>query len=687
MSKVPEFTLTREGWYATRIRAGRVINADKTKGKSQQLRLTIHTRDYDVFLARHLRLTELSRRLTPKGMTKQAAIFLRNAAAAESDAAFEYCIGRADEFAPPLPAPAAGGPGCWHTFEDLANDHASGELSRLYPSHAPSKRSIKDDAGKLVPICAALDPVYGTIGQVPIKRFTVEHALAVMGQLPPTVKRDTTRNSYWQVMHRVLELAVFPCRLIASNPLLREHRPKIRDGKIKYPYLFPVEDFLMLRYEGPATCEGVALASLELQALFGCLNREGARIAEFLGSPPDEENPERYGGLLWTGIDAVNGRINIGTRKNKRVGDWPAQPGTIEVLLALRDLVPGLAELPGPFYGLPLDQKYAQRLGALLKACGVTRHELFNGGRGRGKLRAHDTRATFVTLCKALGLSESFIMQRTGHEHSTMLAKYDHARDDWKSHRLGKLLRLDVAMGRERLGLGPLDLEAERARLGPDPLDPEDVESDTEALPCIVRHTVPQKWLATLAALGLGGRASLAEREAAPVVESVTAPAWDREPTAERGWGETKGETTWGWTAGLTGPLFSIGSMFDAGSEARGRTGKPLRAADFESEISLPEGTNEELSARSLVAGASEKTPSVSPDPGGVRHVSEAPADPYLETLRAARRQAEDDSNFAHAAALGQLIEQHIHSRAAAAPPKVASLADARKRRDEGGGK
>jgi hypothetical protein len=497
---------TKDGFFRVRVSCGETESGDR-----KQVWLTFHTRDERVYDARVGRVAGLARKLTSRGFGEQALVIIRNAAESATDEAFEFCMQRGELIAGPDDAPRAAAPRKWETFEAFGRAYTSGELERAFKGRFKTKKTIGDDASKL-------EHLYKTIGGFSLREFSVRHANLAMANLPPTCRSDRTRNHYWQVMHRLLEIAVQPAELIDRNPLLREHRPEMTEPEPEYPYLFPHEDWLMVSYAGPGTCQGVDFARVDLQALFGCCTREGARIDEFLRR------------LTWGGIDTMHGRLNVGIRKNGRVGTWKAQPGTIETLLALRELeVPRapwmvpmaeaapfrleagradgvetvkLASLEGPFFGLPADEKYAERIQALLKAAfdaaGLMRRtELFEVSPGRGKLRAHDTRATFITLAKSLDASESWIMARTGHDHSTMLATYDHARAEWLEHGFGRLVRLDVGLGRERLGLPPFDLAAERARVAA--VESTDSEIEPEIKPLeIVRHTIPQKWKSSL---------------------------------------------------------------------------------------------------------------------------------------------------------------------------------------------
>jgi integrase len=54
----------------------------------------------------------------------------------------------------------------------------------------------------------------------------------------------------------------------------------------------------------------------------------------------------------------------------------------------------------------------------------VKRSKLFERGEHRIRLRAHDLRATFVTLALAAGKTEDWVVTRTGHSSFQMVALY-----------------------------------------------------------------------------------------------------------------------------------------------------------------------------------------------------------------------------------------------------------------------
>jgi integrase len=55
---------------------------------------------------------------------------------------------------------------------------------------------------------------------------------------------------------------------------------------------------------------------------------------------------------------------------------------------------------------------------------GVTRSQIFEQSDTRMPLRAHDLRATFVTVSLALGKTEAWVTDRTGHRSSEKIYEY-----------------------------------------------------------------------------------------------------------------------------------------------------------------------------------------------------------------------------------------------------------------------
>ncbi len=310
--------------------------------------------------------------------------------------------------APPKPPPPRG-----ETFEAFAARWTSGELAKLYPDHVKVKRTSDDDAQRLK--THVLPHVRG----VPLAAFSLAHAEAVMRGLPAELK-PWTRRHVAQLIHRVLRLAVYPARIIATNPLPTGFLPKVGKGKA-HGYLYPSEDAKLMAH-GPTP--------LGLRLLFGFLAREGMRAGEACG-------------LQWSDVDLEHGAVTLDKNKTDDPRSWSLDPGVVAALAAWKKIQPRPAPKPGeeeidpealPLFvdadATPFDpnrHKLAEMLRDALTAAGVKRTQLFEDTDERQQLRAHDLRATFVTLGLAAGRTESWVTDRTGHRSSQMLARYKRA--------------------------------------------------------------------------------------------------------------------------------------------------------------------------------------------------------------------------------------------------------------------
>jgi hypothetical protein len=120
-------------------------------------------------------------------------------------------------------------------------------------------------------------------------------------------------------------------------------------------------------------------------------------------------------------------------------------------------------------------------------------------------------------------------------------------------------------------------------------------------------------------------------------------------------------------------------------------TAEPKKAAatrggrfDGISDVGSPLGGQESPSKKKKSATSGRSEVGVETEVGGFDGVS-AGKDPLLASLEAAAADALHAHDWTTVTAIGLLIDKRVQALAAAAPPKVASLADARKRRDEKG--
>jgi len=88
----------------------------------------------------------------------------------------------------------------------------------------------------------------------------------------------------------------------------------------------------------------------------------------------------------------------------------------------------------------------ARELRARLREAGIEREELFEQTKERIAFRAHDLRGTFVTIKLALGKSEAWITDRTGHTTSAMIYRYKRAARSAADLQLGDFAPLHEAI-------------------------------------------------------------------------------------------------------------------------------------------------------------------------------------------------------------------------------------------------
>jgi excisionase family DNA binding protein len=292
------------------------------------------------------------------------------------------------------------------TFEQFAQSWTSGELAKRYPDHVRAKRTAKGDEQRLK---LYILPV---IGAEPMSAFEGRHGLELVEKvaeaMPPlssTFSR-ASRRQVLQVVHRLLVLATYPAKILSANPLPKGFLPKVSSDKAK-TYLYPDEDAKLV------ACADVPLVT---RLCYGLLIREGFRVSELLG-------------LTWACVDLDRGVVVLDENKTDDPRSWMLDQGVAE---ALRRWKKHFAWRPSPTAPVlrAREESFVERynlaryLRKALEAAGVTRPQLFEMTDTRLALRAHDLRASFVTISLALGKTEAWITDRTGHRSSQMIYRY-----------------------------------------------------------------------------------------------------------------------------------------------------------------------------------------------------------------------------------------------------------------------
>ena len=291
----------------------------------------------------------------------------------------------------------------------FAKRWTSGELHVDYPDHV--KQIDQDDnATRLATLFATkLDGPWATVGDMPLDRFTLEHALDAMRVLPAGMKRST-RAHHARALNRLLNLAVFPCRLIATNPLPRGFVPSAGKPPAR-SWWRPADDADL------CACEDVPLL---FRFFYGFTFREGLRESEAAD-------------LTWSDVRGASLALDENKTDDPRA--WALYPGTPEALQAWRRIVkaaglpsgdadPVFVHVAGNHKGKRLYPGHlAQDLRDHVTKAALWRPE-FATGENRKQLDFHDLRGGFVSWALATGRTEAWVTDRTGHTSSRMIYRY-----------------------------------------------------------------------------------------------------------------------------------------------------------------------------------------------------------------------------------------------------------------------
>jgi integrase len=331
--------------------------------------------------------------------------------------------------------PAAGVP----TISEMNEAWVSGDLHRRFPDYVKLKRSSRDDGWRFN------RHIKPHVGAIKVDEFTRDHAKFVMAELPENLE-PITRRHVAQQLNRLLTMAVWPLEIIPHNPIPRGFLPRVTKSKTS-PYLYPDEEAQLLG------CKDVPL---QRRVLYALLSREGMR-------------KEEGAALEWSHIDLKRGTITLEKHKTSdEVGArfWVLDPSTVEMLRRWRTMRPkNESVFSFRTKGIRQINHLAEYFRKDLGTAGVIRTELFTATKGRLKLRAHDTRAGFCTLSLAMGRSEDWCTDRTGHTDTKMLRRYKRAARSAKELNLGwwhpaheaipEIAKVVLASGKKNSGDGP----------------------------------------------------------------------------------------------------------------------------------------------------------------------------------------------------------------------------------------
>jgi integrase len=569
-----------QGWGA-RIRFGEKLARD------EWIHLDVPHEEELLARDRLVRLQVMAKRLADIGQHDDARAYLEEAGKTRHERGFRAIEVMVEEMAPP--SLALGPP---KTFRQVVQDLCDGTLCELYPEDVIYRTKAGRDARRTK--LATFFPVLGDKTFDQITQDDIDKAKQLIPrernpEHPDGIRRNTRVVYCRELRYVVNELAVEVMRLCEHTPRVKV--PKSERSDVPQ-VLHPDEEALV--------AGAVVAISLEERFLYAWLARNGTRISETL----------QY---TWECIDLDKGTIRV-RKEWTKTGEsrfWMLEPDVLEALRLRRRMIPDavLVFVPPPLRVLTRGT-VQQQLHPNLRKAGLDRQELFEPPDGERPISPHAFRGSFVTLCRALGLPDRWIMDRTGHESVKEFEKYDRGMRHARAQALEWWAPMALALRMPGANAMLPGLEVLK-RLGPNP-----VQSWAKA------YQTPRK----------------------PPIRTFRC---EKVPDASN--------------------PFSTGT--DGVEDPSIPPVDPLGPAQI-----------------SISGQRSQSTQNVPPEPPGLAVGS---ASPQLDEheLALMHELASGQKKWALAAKLAQSLEAIRLSKEAAAPPNVASLDDARRRRDEGGGK
>ena len=320
------------------------------------------------------------------------------------------------------------------TFKTFAAEWTSGDLARRFPDHVKKKGSSGRDE-ELLRLY-----VLPHVQDVRVDEFELEDAELVMASLPEAGDQTRrpigirSRRHVAQVMSRLMNLCVYPGKWIKTSPIPRGWLPGLPPSKAM-ECLYPNEDALLLAGKSVEMGKLGPLQDVPMlrRLAYGFLDREGMRTDEMAS-------------LRWRDVDLKHGRVNLEKDKTDDPRDWDLRPDVVEAMRRWKELSKPHTEPNDHVFaenGVPLNVHHlAEQFRNDLRRVGADRPQLFEKSETRQRIRAHDLRATFVTISLATGKTETWVSDRTGHDGHTMIDKYRRKARTWNLGELGPLYAL-----------------------------------------------------------------------------------------------------------------------------------------------------------------------------------------------------------------------------------------------------
>lgn len=417
-----------KGW-TVRLRYG--------EGQDSWFDLNIDASAPDVAEDRRKRLQVMANRLKAAGRAALSRDILTDAAAVRSEREFRLIEVEIEGFTPGQEV----GP---QTFRQVAEYFSKGHFQDEHPDAVRKRKSPKS----LALSATRLEAFYPELGPLlfsQIDKTAVERAKKRI----PKVDHNT-RRAYLLELRRVLTIAAEPLGLV-PHALAITVPPKA--PRKQFVFLYPENDYQLISSGRPPFAR---------RFLYAYLARTGRRIAEVLLG-------------TWGHVDLKAGTVRV-------EATW-TKTGVAQFYDLDHDVAEALRLRHAALQPKPTDRVFVSASGRVMNRRSVlrwmvkdlkaveldqARPELLEAGEGEQSLRVHDLgRGTFVTLARAMGRADRWIMDRTGHDSVSSLELYDRVTRSARERNLGWLAPMGVALGmRGAVSIGPVWAEGHCYGLG-----------------------------------------------------------------------------------------------------------------------------------------------------------------------------------------------------------------------------
>lgn len=399
----------KQGWGA-RVRFGEDL------GRDEWIALDLPHDQEPLARDRLHRLQVMGKRLSLIGKHAEARLILEEAGATASERGFRAIEQMVTEMSPDVVFRRAP-----KTFREVAQDLCDGTLHDLYPDEIGARTKEGNEARR-----AQLSVFFPVLAEKTFDQITRDDIDEAKKLIPKGI-RQNTRGRYCRELRHLMQLAVEPLRLCDHVPHVSVPRQTETD---QFQLFYPDEEEQLAR--------ATVAVSVEERFLIAWLCRNGSRITETL----------QY---TWDAVDLERGKIRVAAAwtKTGRARFWDLEPDVLEALRLRRRMIPDahLVFVPPPLRVFTR-QSVRHQLHPNLRAAGVTaRPELFETPEGERPLTLHDLRGSFVTLARAIGMSDRWIRDRSGHESAKMLETYDRGVRHAHEQGLGWWAPMAIALG------------------------------------------------------------------------------------------------------------------------------------------------------------------------------------------------------------------------------------------------